>query len=471
MNTFANAVVNQSARTENDMKARASTASACVDLFYKIGASRGKNIVPSFIAAYEENSDVALRIVQWARDIRGGCGERQLYRDVMRWMELNEFNELVPLIHKTPEIGRWDDLLTLNTSFGKLNAFNLIKKALNSGNGLCAKWLPREKSSKNSIATELRKFLGLSPKEYRKLLVNLTKVVETQMCANDWDNINFSHVPSLAHSRYKKAFYIRTAKYVEYVSKLISGDSSVKVNANAVYPYDVLKGLLHLKSKTEQDLIIKQWEALENFIGDANILPMIDVSGSMTIGVSKNSSLSCLEVAVSLGLYMTDKNNGSFKNLFLTFSESPQLLRLNGNIIQKMQQMIKSKWGMNTNLIIAVQKILRTAIEGNVPQEEMPKALVILSDMQFDRCATFDDSAMEMIKRKYIEAGYVVPLIVFWNLNAYDNVPVKFDEHGVVLISGFSPAIMKAVLNANIDELTPETMMLKTVMIDRYKLG
>lgn len=472
MNTFANAVINQEARTDNGMKARKSTANACVDLFYKAGASRGKNIVGDFVAALVENEDIALRIALWLRDARGGAGERELFRQVLKYLETNRPELLTEkLLLAVPELGRWDDLLVFETVTFKTAVFSLIRKALDSGNGLCAKWMPR----KGVLANQLRNAFGWSPKFYRKRLVELTKVVETQMCAKQWDAINFSHVPSLASARYKKAFNRNTGKYAEYVMSLVKGDNpEVKVNAGAVFPYDVLKGLISSYSrsydKVETDLIIKQWEALPNFVGDANILPLVDVSGSMTTNVGGSKSLNCLEVAVSLGLYLADKNSGAFKDTFLTFSGNPELLNLKGNVVQKITQMSKSKWEMNTDLVKAMSKILEVAVTGGVSQEDMPKMLLILSDMQFDECAKFDDSAMEMIKRQFTSAGYEVPLIVFWNLNSHDNVPVKHNAKGVALVSGFSPSIVKAVLAANMEDFTPEAIMLKTVMQDKYAL-
>jgi hypothetical protein len=221
------------------------------------------------------------------------------------------------------------------------------------------------------------------------------------------------------------------------------------------------------------NLLQKQWEALENFVGDANVLPLVDVSGSMSCragGAGSQSATSCMDVAVSLGLYLADKNKGKFKDTFLTFSGNPELLHLKGNIVEKCNQMVKSNWGMNTDLVRAMDKILATAKAGGVPEEEMPSMLLILSDMQFDQCARFDDSAMKMIARKYEEAGYEMPKIVFWNLNAADNVPVKYDTRGVALVSGFSPAIMTAVLGGDAEKFTPEAMMLKAVMIDRYAI-
>lgn len=475
MTTFVDAVVNQEARTENGMKARKSTAKACVDLFFKIGASRGKDITKDFVAAMVEDKDVALRIAQYARDVRGGSGERKLFRDILVHLEKTNPDAALALLKKVPEIGRWDDIFVFKTKALKEAAYTMLGDALRARNGLAAKWTPRQ----GPVAVEIRTFFGMSPKFYRKSLVTLTKVVEQEMCAKQWDGINFSHVPSVAAARYKKAFYRNTPKYAEYVQALVKGDNpEVKVNAAAVYPYDVLKGVINHYynanyNKTQLDLVVKQWEALPNYVGDAKILALVDVSGSMTCpagGSGSKSVVSCLDVAVSLGLYCADKNKGKFKDTFLTFSGSPELMHLKGNVVEKSQQMIKSNWDMNTNLIKAMDKILSVAKAGNVPQDEMPEMLLIMSDMQFDQCARFDDSAMQMIERKFENAGYELPKIVFWNINAKDNVPVKYDKRGVALVSGFSPAVLKAVLSADMDQFTPEAIMLKAVMIDRYAL-
>ena len=477
MNTFVSAVQNQSARTTNGMRARKSTASACVDLFFKIGASRGKDITKDFVAAYVENPEVALRIAQWVRDVRGGSGEREIFRQILKYLDKHNPTDAAKLLVKVPEIGRWDDIFVVENKDNKAKAFTMLGDALRARNGLAAKWTPRQ----GKLAVEIRNFFGMSPKFYRKSLVELTKVVEQDMCAKKWDEINFSHVPSVAHSRYKKAFFRNTQEYAKYVAELTKDPKDrtvdVKINAGAVYPYDVLKGVIgaynNSYNATELNALQAQWEAMENFIGDANVLPLVDVSGSMTCptgGYGSKSKTTCLDVAVSLGLYCADKNTGKFKDTFLTFSGSPELLHLKGNIVQKVQQMVKSNWAMNTDLIKALDKVLKVAKDGNVPQEEMPEVLLIMSDMQFDQCARFDDSAMKAIERKFTAAGYEVPKIVFWNLNAHDNVPVKYDTRGVALVSGFSPSIMVAVLGGDTEKFTPENIMLKAIMVPRYDL-
>jgi len=465
MATFVEAVANQEARTANGMKARKSSANAVVDLFYNIGASRGKDIVPAFTAALVADRELALRIALWARDARGGAGERELFRSILKYLETNDKMAVMSLLKKIPELGRWDDIFVFTDPDVKKAAYTMLGDALREKNGLAAKWTPR----KGEVAREIREFFGMSPKFYRKSLVALTKVVETQMCAKDWDNINFSHVPSVAASRYKKAFNRNTTKFAEYVASLVKGDPTVKVNASAIFPYDVLKNVAYGNfNKTETDLIVAQWEALPNYVGDANILPLVDVSGSMSSPAGKNTKVTCMDVAVSLGLYLAEKNTGKFKDTFLTFSDRPELLTLKGNVVQKMAQMVKSDWGMSTNLHAAFSKILDVAVKGNVPQSEMPEMVLILSDMQFNQCVKHDSSAMEMIERKYEAAGYAVPQVVFWNLNSSDNVPVKSDKSGAALVSGFSPAIAKALLAADMSEFTPEGIMLKTVMSDRY---
>jgi len=471
MAKFAQAVRSDvDARTENGMKARSTTSSKCVDLFYNIGASRGKNIVPAFTAAYVENKDIALRIALWARDVRGGAGERQIFRDVLKYLEIENPLDCKRLLARTPELGRFDDLFAVITPAMKDVALTQFAQAIRAGNGLACKWAPR----KGPIAARLRNILDLSAKDYRKTIVAGTKVVEQQMCAKDWDNINFSHVPSVASSIYKKAFGRHTPKYGQYIEALKTGGKidgkAVKINASAIFPHDVVKDAFRgsIISSTDCDQIEAQWNALPNYVGDAKILPLIDVSGSMVTPIGPKTTVTCLQAAVSIGLYLADKNVGEFKDTFLTFSGSPELVHIKGTIIDKLNQICRSKWAMNTNLHLAMDKILTTAKKGNVAPANMPKMLLILSDMQFDGCVQHDHSAIEMIEHKFEKAGYQVPQVVFWNFRSTDNTPVRFDKNGTALVSGFSPSILKSVLAGDLEQFTPEQVMIKTIMSDRY---
>ena len=463
MNSFVNAVENVQleTRTANGMKTFDSSKSALVDLFFTIGASRGKDLSVQFVKAMKQDETLALRLLMWARDVRGGAGERDVVRKILLSLEKNYPEVLSRLLPHVAEFGRWDDLLIFKTKTIKDQAFTLIGNALRERNGLAAKWMPRQ----GPVAVEMRTFFGMSPKFYRKSLVNLTKVVEQSMCANTWDDINYSHVPSLAAARYQKAFKKHDpAGYEAYKAKLATGEA--KVNASAVYPYDVIKSR---KFGGDDTVIQAQWDALPNYIGDELVLPIVDVSGSMSCPVGGNANLTCMDVSVSLGLYLADKNTGPFKDMFLTFSEKPKLQLLKGNLLDKLNQLERSDWGMSTNLHGAFEAILSYAVKGGVNASDMPKYVLVMSDMEFNHCARYDDSAMGMIERKYKEAGYEVPNIVFWNLNARaGNVPVKHDKRGVALVSGFSPSIMTSILKA--EELDPASVMMTTLNSPRYSV-
>lgn len=465
--SFKSAVLNTpvEARTENGMQALQSSLSKTVDLFYVAGASRGKDLAGMFEAAYQEDKDIALRMALWVRDIRGGAGERGMFRSFLLHIEKYHYADLLNtnFLSKIPEVGRWDDLLVFETPAVKKAVFKLIRSALIvDKNGLCAKWMPR----KGKIAIELRNFLDLSPRSYRKLLVDLTKVVESDMCANRWNQIEYSHVPSVAMSRYMKAFWKHSPERMnEYKESLVKGET--KINSSALYPYQIIKGL---REYTNVEIADAQWNSLPNYIPEnSSILPMVDVSGSMCVPVHNQKNVSVIDIALSLGLYCADKNTGDFKDLFLTFSTMPKMLHLKGTLSNKMIQMQRSDWAMSTNLHAAFDEILRVAKSNSVPAKDMPKYLLILSDMQFDACVKNDDSAIKMIQRKYREAGYNIPAVIFWNLAARgSNVPVTFDAKGTALVSGFSPAIMKSILAADFETISPVSIMLETLMCQRY---
>lgn len=466
-NTFANAVAyNQPARTANQMKARKSTGSELTDLFFHIGAMRGHDVtsvLQKFYPAYMTDQERALRILQWARDVRGGAGEREIFRKLLNELAGSGEDLVRSLIPKVPEVGRWDDLLVLENTNYWPDALELIRKALNEGNGLCAKWMPR----KGELAAKIRKDLGWTPKYYRKRLVELTNVVETLMCEKKWDEINFSHVPSVAHRKYRRAFVRNSDEYKNYLDSLEKGEA--KIHAGAVFPHEIVKEAFGRPTGDQKRSIIEQWKALPNYIKDANVLPVVDVSGSMCWSPA---SVRPIEVSVGLGIYFADKNEGKFKNTFCTFSSRPELQVLRGDLVAKVKQLQSAEWGMSTNLHAVFDKVLDTGVRNNLPQKEMPDTIFILSDMQFNCCTNYDDSAQQMIERKYKKAGYKVPNVVYWNLNSYDNVPVSFNKKGVALVSGFSPAICKMVLEAvELGDLTPEAVMDRTIMSERYDLG
>jgi len=468
MTTLFSAINANTVRTTNGMKTLASSESALVDLFFKWGGSRGKfkDLIPFLSGAFATDKDLAVRILLWGRDARTGAGERQLFKDSINFIAENQvltLDEAARVLVKIPELGRFDDLFVFVDTVLEDEAFALLYHAIFvQDNGLAAKWTPR----KGPVANKFRKFLGLSPKQYRKALVERTNVVETAMCAKDWNAIDFSKIPSVAAARYQKAFLKNAPEtYATYKAALVKGDPSVKVNAKGVYPYDIIKSL----RRGDATVANAQWKALPDFMAGSEsrgILPIVDVSGSMTCSAGGNSEITCLDVAISLGLYVSERNRGIFKDQFITFSSRPQMLKTTGSLSERMTQMARSNWEMSTDLNAAFKLILDSAVNGNVPAEEMPDTILILSDMQFNQCIRHDDSAMQMITRKYNEAGYKLPNVVFWNLNTSNGVPVSFDKSGTALVSGFSPSIMASVLKA--EEVTPLTMMKTTLMDEKY---
>jgi hypothetical protein len=217
------------------------------------------------------------------------------------------------------------------------------------------------------------------------------------------------------------------------------------------------------------NVAVEQWKSLPNLMPEnGNIMPMIDVSASMNVEVAANTTAK--EVAIGLGLYVADKNKGAYKDTFMTFSNKPELVQLKGNLYEKVLQIDSSSWNKNTDLLRAFDKILFHAVASEVPKEDMPSTLIILSDMEFDRCVcSTNKTTMEHIRTKYETAGYDLPNVVFWNIASRgDNVPVRYNELGVALVSGFSPNILNAIFN--VEEFNPKSIMLNAVMDERYSI-
>ena len=472
-------------RTQNDCVTHSSTSNSLVDLFFHINAMRGRSdadIIGAFNRAFAVDQLTAMRILFYSRDVRGGQGERRTFRTVLAYLATgNHSSWIARNVGLIPFFGRWDDMFVLFGTPVETAALEFIANALNTGDALCAKWMPREKSSKSEIARKIRKHMGLSPRRYRKLLSSLTSVVETQMCANEWADISYSGVPSIAMKNYRRAFERHTPEqFKSFLEDLKSGKT--KVNAATLYPHDLVRPFLthsshyyHEDSQSslsvsEQSLLNEQWKALPNYLegNSERILPVVDTSGSMYGGYNSSSSLRPIEVSVALGLYIAERNAGVFQDHFITFSQSPSLQRVSGsNLRDRVHSMKGADWGYNTDIQKVFRLILDSALNHSVPVEEMPTMVLILSDMEFDQACSSSDTAMESIRRKYQQAGYPLPKVVFWNLDAKtDNFPVKQNEQGTALVSGFSPSIMKQLLAG--DEFSPEAIMLSVVNSERY---
>ena len=427
MNAFVRGIgSNSGARTKNGAATLATSGDSIVDLFFVIGASRTMSedqFTGMFEKAYLNNPEIALRLSLYARDIRGGMGERLAFRRILLWLEKNQPEELNRVLPKVAEVGRFDDLLIFNTSYAKGIAYRLIAKALSERNGLCAKWMPR----KGIFAYELRNFLGLSPKQYRKLLVGLTNVVETKMCAKEWEAINLEHVPSVATSRYRKAFARHIPKNVTtFIEKVKKGEATVK--AGAVFPHDIVRSLKEnfgKPSQLVQESAQIQWEAMPDFIGEGSFLPVVDVSGSMTTLVSGN--ISAMDIAIALGMYCSERNKSAFKDCMLTFSDNSTLVQIKRtSLYDQLMKIARLDWGMSTNLQSAFKAILSHAKNHDVPRSDMPKTLLIISDMEFNACVR-DLTNYEAMAEQFGMSGYEMPNVVFWNVNASArNNPVDY---------------------------------------------
>ncbi len=445
--------------TTNGMPAHKSTMNPVLDFFAVAGDSRGTDVTKQFNAALAADTELTLRTMLWMRDVRGGAGERDSFRNLLKLCAEKNVEGFDKFIRLIPEVGRWDDLLVLVGSKYESNAFELIATALQNQNALCAKWMPR----KGSVAEKLRDFLGFSPKRYRKTLVTLTNVVETQMCNNKWFEINYEHVPSKAIGVYSNAFARHDlSRFQDYKAKLTKCEA--KVNAAAVYPYEVLKLAL-----TDQQLGEAQWKSLPDYLQGSNdrLLCVVDVSGSMGSRVSAGSTVTCMDVAMSLGMYTAERLDGVFKDCIITFTDTPSVLKLQGSLGARWRQMHKHV-GYSTDLIKVFSTVLDSAVKYKVPAEQMPTKIVILSDMQFDaQVKNFNLSSIEIIKKQYAEAGYEMPLIVYWNIGAakYGNTPITVHDTGAVMVSGFSPSILTSLLSGKTDSVE---MMLETIGKDRY---
>ena len=460
---FIDALQSEDTYTENGMATNSSTLNECVNLFFSIGAMRKQDkerLISTFSKAFNENPLAALKILFWVRDVRGGAGERQIFRDIIKYLVENHPSVVQKNIQAIPYFGRWDDLSVLFGTELEAEATRMFVSGLIVENGLCAKWIPR----KGVIFNAIRKALNTTPKNLRKLLVGVSNTVEQKMCANQWTEIEYSKTPSLAMGRYTKTFAKHDKEgFNEYLEKLKKGET--KVNAGAVYPYDIVQTM----KQGSWELANEQWKSLPNFMEGTTerILPVVDVSGSM--GSIVSGSISCLDVAVSLGLYISERNEGEFKDSFITFSEKPQLEKVSGTLKERYYQMTASDWGMSTNLESVFELILNQAIKHSVSPEDMPSKILIMSDMEFNQASTHSESAIQMIRRMYDESGYSLPQVIFWNIQSRNkNFPVRHNESGSALISGLSPSIVKSVLGGK--EMTPVSIMNETINSERYSI-
>ena len=476
--------------TENGAVTYATTGSDCLDLFAAIGALRresGEEIVSRFVRAYTEDADMAMKILFFARDVRGGLGERRVFRTIFNWIAENEPDSVKKNIAFVAEYGRYDDLLSLMGTPCEAEMLSYLKQqfeadmiALETGVdvSLLAKWLPSvNASNKQTVrnAKKVAKAFGLSDAAYRKSLAALRAkihIIENNLREKDY-TFDYAKQPSRAMLKYAKAFMRNDGdRYKEFIYKVINGEEFL--HADNVMPYELVEPYLdggwglrsHMKriSAEEKQILNATWDSLPDFGGDENAIAVIDTSGSMYTAAKPSPAA----VALSLGLYFAEHNKGAFKDHFIEFSARPQLIKIKGNTFaDKLRYVASFNEVANTNLEGVFNAILKTAVQNRVPQEELPAKLIIISDMEFDACV--DNASAVNFKnaaRKYAEHGYKLPGIIFWNVASRNRQhPVKQNEQGVALISGATPRIFSMVASG---ELSPYKFMMEVIEGERY---
>ena len=465
--------------TENGAVTHRTSGKDCLDLFAAIGALRradDQNICSRFLKAYAENPDLAMKILFYARDVRGGLGERRVFRSILAWLASNEKSSVVRNLPYIAEYGRWDDVLVLLKTPCRKEALALLKEqfredlaALEAGGdiSLLGKWLPSVNASNQEtvvMAKMIAKSFGLSDRDYRKALTGLRariRIIENNLREKDY-TFDYSKQPSKAMFKYRKAFLRNDGeRYAAFMDKVDRGEA--KLHTGTLMPYELVECAYDCSEEERRSLDVT-WRTLEDFTTDENALVAADGSGSMYWGSKPMPAA----VAQSLAIYFAEHNKGKFHNHFLTFSMTPQLVEIKGkDFVEKVRYCRTFDECANTNLEAVFDLILQAAAENHVPRAEMPAKLYIISDMEFDHCVK--NSSMtnfENAKASYAAAGYILPDLVFWNVDSrHEQQPVKENDRGVALVSGNSPRIFSMIMDG---ELNPYDFMLSVIDTERY---
>lgn len=477
--------------TENGAAAYNTTQNACLDFYSVAGALREADdarITRLFQAAYDEDPLTAVKTVFYARDVRGGLGERRTFRIIIRYMAEHMPEDLRPNLKYIGDYGRWDDVYALAGTPVEDDAWKIVKNQLNADvkamtenkpASLLAKWLKTadassRKTRKAGIYTANK--LGMSVYDYKRMVKTLReylRVVERDMSADNWSGINYESVPSRAMMMHTKAFNRHDGtRFNSYLENVVSGKESIK--ASTLYPYDIVEKFIfdgsnnpytfYMNHEVNVDpkleaVLNEQWKALPNYVENGrNVLVIADVSASM-YGRP-------LATSIGLAVYFAERNTGPFHNLAMEFSDDSKYIVLKGNTLrEKIGNLSAENWGQSTNLEGALRHVLNTAVENHLSQEDLPEALVVVSDMEINSCT--NGFLYNTLKQEYADAGYTLPTIVFWNVNSrHDTYHINKDYTGVQLVSGQSASAFKTVLNCI--SMTPVEAMMTVINSERY---
>lgn len=471
--------------TENGAITNATSQSDCLDLFATIGAIRresNREIESRFIRAYYENKDIATKILFFARDIRGGLGERRVFRVILKWLANNEEETVKKNINYVAEYGRYDDLLVLMGTPCEKEMLEVLKEqydtdmqSMKEGKevSLLAKWLPSVNASNKEtvmLAKKIAKAFAMNDATYRKSVASLRayiKIIENNLRKKDY-SFDYEKQPAKAMFKYRKAFIRNDSeRYKAYIGKVLKGEATL--NASTISPYELVESCIQYNSikplsKQEKASINATWASLSDFGSGENAIAVIDTSGSM-YDYGKPIPAS---VALSLGIYFAEHNKGYFKNQIIEFSAWPRLIEIKGDtFVDKLRYLVSFNNIANTNIEAVFDLILKTAVKNKVPQSELPTKIYLISDMEFDMAVENPTlTNFENAKKKFEKQGYKLPNIVFWNVASRNRQqPVTKNDNGVVLVSGCTPRLFSMVASG---EMNPLAFMMEVVESERY---
>lgn len=483
--------------TENGAVGYRTTGKELLDMNFKVTSFRNMKdgaIIECFVKAFYEDKMLAVKWLFYASDVREGIGERRLFRVCMNYLAQNHPEIAKAVLELIPEYSRWDNLVCLVDTDLVEDVLEIIKKQINEDIANCvagksisllAKWLPSENTSSaktRELAKKVYSGLNMTPKQYRKMLSKLRaylKVVEVSMSAKEWSEIDYAAVPSRANLIYNGAFLRNDEERRRaYLASLEKGEA--KINAGVLFPHDIVHKYIE-KWRNGKDVTLEElWKNLPDLVkGNESTICVSDGSGSMTSRVG-NTNVSALDVANALSIYFAERCSGEFKDKYITFSRRPQLVDLSkGSTLREKIEISRRYCEVaDTNIEAVFDLILATAVENKMTQEEIPQNILILSDMEFNSCVTCGNSTgwrrnmpsknlFEEIAAKYAAYGYKIPRLIFWNImSRTGTIPVKENDLGVALVSGFSPNIMKMVMSNSTD---PFECLLEQLNAERYK--
>ncbi len=481
---FAEAAMKNAAftRTENGAVALNTTGDARLDFFGTAGSLRGADearITRLFSEAWKADPLFATRIAFYARDVRGGLGERRTFRTLLQFMAKYHPEALRLNLDLIGVYGRYDDLYCLIGTpledemwAAMKEQFEEDRRNLQAGNAisLLAKWIKTADASsantrKLGILTAQK--LGYSVYEFKRLVRAMRKhigVVETLMSAGRWDEIRYSAVPSRAMMIYREAFMRHDAdRFTEFVQRAVQGETAI--HSATLFPYDIVEKVMEMNWQgiriTENDVLEAQWRQLPDYVeAGTNALVIADTSGSM-YGRPMATS-------VGLAIYFAERNTGPYHNMFMSFSGTSRIQMLKGETLaQKIAGINMNDWANNTNLQAAFQHVLEIAIRNHVAPVDMPKSLIVISDMEIDHCGDRNWTFYEQMSRRFRMYGYQIPNIIFWNVaSRHDVFHADKNRAGVQLVSGQSAAVFRQVMQCV--GMTPVEAMEKIINSERY---